>query len=143
MNRRRVLQHLLGGGALLTAGCTVFGENPGAFTFALVNRREQSFHVEFTLWGDNDEVIIDGAVDLASRPPEEEYTVLDFPNLVHVTNGDEIEAQVTVDGETYEQTHEITCNQSENAENNFFFRIRSRGAPTESETGMEFAGSEC
>lgn len=143
MNRRQVLQHLLGGGALLTTGCTVLREDPESFNFAIVNRREQSFHVAFTLWDNNDEVIVDGAVDLASRPSEEEYTVLDFPDIVRVNNGDEIQARVEVDGETYEKTYEITCNRSKNAENNFFFQIRSPGAPTDSETGMEFAGSEC
>lgn len=143
VNRRRVLQYLVGGGALVTTGCSVPEEDSGAFNFAIENRRERSFHVAFTLRDDDGEIIIDGAVDLASRSPEEEYTVLDVPDLVPVTDGDEIEARVEVDGETDEQTYEITCTRSENAENNVVFQIRSPGAPTDSETGMEFAGSEC
>lgn len=143
MNRRCVLQYFAGGGALLATGCTALGNDPGAFNFAIVNRREQSYHVTFTLWNDDGDEIIDGAVDLAPRPPEEKYTELDFPDLLRVTNGDEIEARVEVGGKTYEGTYEITCNDSENAENNFFFRIRSPGAPTDSENGMGFFGSEC
>ncbi len=144
MNRRRFLRRFTAGGALLTAGCTAIGEAPGPFNFGIVNRRERPYHVEYTLWDDADEVVIDGSVDIAPRPPDEgEYTVLDFEDLVRVTNGDEIGARIRVAGETFEDTYEVTCNRSENAENNWFFQIRHPDAPTTSETGMEFDGSRC
>lgn len=92
MNRRRVLHGIASGGALLSAGCVSIGEDPGPFNFGIVNRREQSHHVEFTLWDDADDVIIDGSVDIAPRPPGDgEYTLLDFPGLIRVTNDDEID----------------------------------------------------
>ncbi|EMA65504.1 hypothetical protein C468_05968 [Halorubrum kocurii JCM 14978] len=144
MNRRPFLQQLAVGGALLTAGCTAIREEPGPFNFGIVNRREQSYHVEYTLWDDAGEIVIDGSVDIAPRPPDGgEYTVLDFPDLIRVTNGDEIDARIQIDGETFEDTYEVTCNRSENAENNWFFQIRHPDGPTTSETGMEFNGSEC
>lgn len=143
MNRRRFLQRLAGGSVLLTAGCTAIGEDPGPFNFAIVNRREQPYHAEFTV-RDNDDILIDGSVDIAARPPGDgEYTVLNFDNITQVMNGDTIDVRIQLAGETFEETYEVTCNQSENAENNFFFQIRHPEAPTSSETGMEFAGSEC
>jgi hypothetical protein len=37
----------------------------------------------------------------------------------------------------------VTCNQSENAENSWSFGIRHTEAPADTESGMEFNGSEC
>lgn len=145
MNRRQVLQQLAAGSILLTTGCTAIFEKPSPFHFAIVNRREQHYHVEFTVRDDSDNLLIDGSVDIASRSfgDEEEYSALDFPNITQVTNGDIINAQVQIAGETFEETFEVTCNRSENAENNLFFQIRHEDASTLSEPGMEFAGSEC
>lgn len=144
MNRRQVLQQLAGGSVLLTAGCTFIGEDPGPFEFAIVNRREQPYQVEFTVWDDDDDVLTDGVVDIAVRPPKDgEYSVVAFEDLTRVSNGDTIDVRIQIDGETFEGTYEVTCNRSENAENNFFFQIRHPDAPTETESGMEFNGSEC
>lgn len=144
MNRRQALQLFAGSSALLMAGCNSLGEDPGPFNFAIVNRREQSYSAEFTVRDDADEILIDGSVDIAASPPGDgEETVLNFDELTQVTNGDSINVRIQVAGETYEETYEVTCNQSENAQNNFFFRIRHPEAPSSSETGMEFAGSEC
>jgi hypothetical protein len=64
-------------------------------------------------------------------------------NLIRVKNGDEIEVQVQVEGETYRGTYEVSCNQSDNAENSYFFRIRHPGSHTDTGEGMEFSGSRC
>jgi hypothetical protein len=144
MNRRQALQLLVGSSALSMAGCNSLGKDPGPFNFAIVNLREQSYSVEFTVRDDDDNILIDGSVDIAASPPGNgEETVLNFDELTQVTNGDSINVRIQVAGETYEETYEVTCNQSENARNNFFFRIRHPEAPSSSETGMEFAGSEC
>jgi hypothetical protein len=144
MNRRQALQLFAGSSALLMSGCNSLGEDPGPFNFAIVNGREQSYFAEFTVQDDDREILIDGSVDIAASPPGDgEETVLNFDKLTQVTNGDSINVQIQVAGETYEETYEVTCNQSENAQNNFFFRIRHPEAPSSSETGMEFSGSEC
>jgi len=144
MNRRQALQLFAGSSALLMAGCNSLGEQPGPFNFAIVNLREQSYSAEFTVRDDDDDILIDGSVDIAASPPGDgEATVLNFEELTQVTNGDSIDVRIQVAGETYEESYEVTCNQSEKAQNNFFFRIRHPEAPTSSETGMEFAGSEC
>ncbi|QKY20323.1 hypothetical protein B4589_007995 [Halolamina sp. CBA1230] len=140
MHRRQVLASLASGGSLLAAGCAVPGTEPGPFDFAIVNFRQQSFHVAFTLRHDGD-VLVDGAVDVAARPSDEEYTVLRFADLDRVTNGDTIDAELTVDGELFETSYEVTCNRSENAGNELYFRIRDPEATTDS--GMAFAGDEC
>jgi hypothetical protein len=143
MNRRQFLSQFVAGGALLTAGCTTIGETPEPFNFAIVNRRERPYTVAFTLW-DDDEVLLDGVVDIAARPPgDDEYTTLQFDDLARVTNGDTIDVRVEVDGETFEGTYEVTCNESKTAENDLFFRIRHPDAATASETGMEISGSKC
>lgn len=144
MNRRQFLQQVSCGCVLLTTGCASLGREPGSFNFAIVNRREQSYHATFTVWNDDDEIIIDGSVDIAAKPPsDEEYTVLNFDDLTDVTNGDTIDVRIQIDGETFEGTYEVTCNESENADNDFFFRIRHPEAPSSNESGMEFTGSEC
>lgn len=141
MNRRRVLQQVAVGGALLTAGCTTLLEEPRPLNFAVVNRRQRSYHLEFIVWDDDGEVL-DGVVDIAPRPPGDgEYTVLQFPDLTRVRNGDVIEIRVRVAGETFEESYEVTCNESERAENDVFFRIRHPDAPTANDSGMEFSGS--
>lgn len=142
MNRRRFLRKVASGGALLTAGCTSIREDPGPFNFGIVNRREQEYHAEFTVWDDADEVVIDGFVDIPARPPaDEERAELFFDDLLSVTNGDRIDVRIGIDDETFEETYEVTCNRSENAENNLFFHIRHPEAPTSEK--MEFSGSEC
>lgn len=144
MNRRRLLQRLGTGGMLFTAGCASVGEKPRPFDFAVVNRRERSYHVEFTLWNDADETVVDGAVDIAPRPPaDEEYTRMSFDDIARVTNGDSIEARVRTAGETFEETYDVTCNRSGNAENTLVFSIRHPDAPDADGSGMEFRGSEC
>lgn len=146
MKRRRLLQGLTALAATFTTGCTSVTEEPGPFNFGIVNRREQAYNVEYTLrdGGGDGEVIIDGSADIAARPPDpSERTVLAFEDLVRVTDGDEIHARVQVDGRTFEETYTVTCNQSENAENNWFFQIRHPEAPADTELGMEFNGSEC
>jgi hypothetical protein len=144
MNRRRALQLFASSNALLIAGCTSLGEQPGPFNFAIVNLRERSYAAEFTVRKGADTILLDGDVDIAASPPGDgEKAVLHFDELTQVTNGDVITVRIQIDGETYEETYEVTCNQSETAQNNFFFRIRHPEAPTSSETGMEFAGSEC
>jgi hypothetical protein len=143
VNRRQYLQHIAIGGVPLVAGCGSIGEDPGPFNFAIVNRRERSYHVEFTLWDDADEIIVDGAVTIAAKPPGDDYTVLQFDDLTRVTNGDTIDVRIRTAGTTFEATYEVTCNQSATAENNFFVRFRHLNAPTETEEGIEFSGSEC
>ncbi|WP_147376705.1 hypothetical protein, partial [Halopiger aswanensis] len=118
MDRRQVLQQIAGASILLTAGCTTILENSGSFHFAIVNHREQQYHVEFTVSDNSDEILIDGAVDIAPRPSgDEEYTALDFPDLTRVTNGDIIDAKVKVGGNIFEESFEITCNNNQNAPN--------------------------
>ncbi|MFC7135396.1 MULTISPECIES: hypothetical protein [Salinibaculum] len=145
MKRRQALQYLAGGGTVLLAGCSSFSEDPGPFTFAIVNFRERQYHAEFAIRDDDDELIRDGFVDIAPSPPGDgEFSALSFDNLPPVTNGETIDVAVDIDGKTFEETYEITCNQSENAENNFFFRIRHPGAAnTDTESGMGFFGSRC
>ncbi|APX98430.1 hypothetical protein [Natronorubrum daqingense] len=142
MNRRQILQQIAGSSVLLTAGCSSIGENPGPFHFAIVNLRDQHYYVEFAVWDDSDTLLTDGAVDIAPRG-DDEYTALDFENVAEVTNGDVITAEVEVAGETFEEAFEVTCNKSDNADNNLFFRIRHPDVSTPTGTGMEFSGSEC
>ena len=109
MIRRCLLQRLGGGGILLTAGCASVGETPRPFDFAVVNRRERSYHVEFTLWNDADETLVDGAVDIAPRPPGgDEYTRMSVDDIARVTGGDSIEARVRTAGETFEESYAVT-----------------------------------
>ena len=144
MKRRQVLQQFASGSLFLMAGCSAFGEESGSFTFAIVNRRERHYRAEFTIWNDSDEIIRDGYADIAARPPGDgEFTALSFDNLPRVRNGDTITVRINIDEETFEETYEITCNQSEHAENNFFFQIRRPGAANTNESGMEFTGSRC
>lgn len=141
MHRRQVLASLASGGSLLAAGCAVPGTDPGPFGFAIVNFRQQSFHVAFTLRHDG-ETLVDGAVDVAARPSDEEYTVLRFDDFARVSSGDAIDAQVTVDSESFTTSYEVTCNRSETAGNELYFRIRDPEATT-TDSGMEFAGDVC
>ncbi|PAU83298.1 hypothetical protein CK500_10935 [Halorubrum salipaludis] len=144
MHRRRFLRRFAAGGALLTAGCSAL-RGPGVpFRFAVVNRRERAYHVDFTLRTSHGDALVDGAADVAPRPPgDDEYAELTVEDLARVRNGDEIDARVRVDGRTYEETYEVTCAESDAAESALFFRIRHPEAPASNPTGMEFGGSEC
>ena len=141
MHRRQVLASLASGGSLLAAGCAVPGAEPGPFDFAIVNFRRESFHAAFTLRHDG-ETLVDGAVDVAARPSGQEYSALQFDDLDRVTNGDTIEAEVTVAGESFTTSYGVTCNRSETAGNELYFRIRDPEATT-TDSGMGFAGDEC
>ena len=143
MKRRRALQLLAGCGTGLLAGCSSFGEDPGPFTFAIVNFRDRRYHAEFSI--KYDDSIRDGFVDIAPSPPGDgEFSALSLSGLPRVTNGDTIDVRITIADQTFEETYEVTCNQSDHAENNLFFRIRNPGAAnTENESGMGFFGSEC
>jgi hypothetical protein len=88
-------------------------------------------------------VVIQGSDDFPTAKDRESVAGLYFENLIRVKNGDEIEVQVQVEGETYRGTYEVSCNQSDNAENSYFFRIRHPGSHTDTGEGMEFSGSRC
>lgn len=142
MNRRQALRTVAGGSMVAAAGCLFADEPTEPFNFAIVNRRRQRYAAEFTLRDGSDDVIVDGSVDIPPRPPaDEEQSKLVFNELVQVSNGDTVAVQIEIDGESFEETYEITCVGNDNAENNFVFRIRHPEAP--SSNGMEFAGSEC
>jgi hypothetical protein len=138
MQRRHLLGGLAAGVALPAAGCLSLGEPTAPLQFAVVNRRQRSYAVEFTLRHAG-EVVLDGAADIAPRPPDEEYTALRFDDLAQLANGDEIDARVRVGGETFDHTYEVSCSRSETAENDLFFDIPHPDAST----SMGFRGSEC
>ena len=141
MHRRQFLASLASGGVFLSAGCAAPGAEPGPFGFAIVNFRDQQHHVTFSLQHGG-ETLVDGAVDVAARPAEEEYSVLRFVDLARVTNGDTVDAQITVDGDPFSTSYEVTCNRSEDASNELYFRMRDP-ATTTTESGMAFAGDDC
>lgn len=138
MRRRRLLHGFAAGVALSAAGCLSLGEPTAPLHFAIVNRRDRSYAVEFTLRHAG-ETVVDGAADIAPRPLGDEYTALRVDDLTRVANGDEIDARVRVGGETFEHTYEVSCSRSETAGNELFFDIPH----PEASTDMGFRGSEC
>ncbi len=148
MNRRKFLTILGAGSAVLTAGCSSVLEESGPFHFGITNWREQAYTAELILHKNSEEVI-SGQFDIASNNiDDEDPAAIYLQGVTEVKNGDVINAQVTLDGETYRGSYEVTCNRRDASdytasdphvpENNFFLYIHS-GDPGE----IEYGGSEC
>lgn len=139
MNRRVFLSTVASGSLVLTAGCTAVLEDPGSFDFGISNWRERDFTAELVLRKNETEALVDGRFDIAANNPDrEDAPGIYLEDITQVRNGDTIGAQVTLDGETYRGTYEVTCNQVEDFDNDYFLRIYS-GDPGE----ISFAGSKC
>jgi len=141
MHRRRLLQSLVSGGILFTAGCTSLRENSDSFNFGIENWREQRYFADVVLRKNDETVFLDAEVDIPAHRPADES---DEPASVYVfdtanvADGDIIDAQILIDESEFETRYEVTCTSSEHAENNLFFRIYSS-----EDREMQFRGSEC
>lgn len=149
MNRRKFFTIVGSGSAVLTAGCSSVLEDAGRFHFGITNWREQSYTANLILRKNSEEELINGQFDIASNnPAEEDPAVIHLQDVAKVKNGDVVTAQVTLNGETYRGSYEVTCNRRDASdyttsdpnvpENNFFLYIHS------GESGeIEYGGSEC
>lgn len=138
MRRRSFLLSTSTCGFLLGSGCVTLGEDAGPLTFGISNWRNRRYMADVRL-RKGDDAILDGRFDIPAKQPTDEDPVgVLLEDIVRVTNGDTVEARVQLDGDEFTGRYEVSCNQSENAENNFFFRIYSS-----EDRGMEFTGSEC
>lgn len=149
MNRRKFLATVGSGSFALTAGCSSVLEEPGSFHFGITNWRDQAYTTELTLQKNGETELIQGQFDIASNNPDnEDPAILYLQDIATVKNEDMIDARVTLDGETYRGSYEVTCNRRSSSdyntdgydgpENNFFLYIHS-GEHGE----IEFGGSGC
>lgn len=138
MDRRRALRTVGSAGVALAAGCSAIFEDAGPFHFGITNWRERTYRAELLL-EKNGETVVDGRFDIAANgPAHEEPPGIYLQDVARVTNGDDINARVVLDGDTYRGHYEVTCNRRDGSRNNFFLYIRS-GEPGE----ITFSGSEC
>lgn len=139
MNRRGFLKTVGCGSVASTAGCSSILEDSGPFHFGITNWREREYAAQLSLRKNDEEDLIDGRFDIAANGPDyEEPPGIYLQDVTRVKNEDTINARVVLDDESYRGSYEVTCNQREGSENNFFLYIRS------AETSeIEFGGSEC
>jgi hypothetical protein len=84
-------------------------------------------------------VLLDARVDIpAHREEDGDPAGALFSNLADVSDGDMIDATVSIDDYELETQYEVTCSTSGNTENALFLRIFSN-----EDRGMRFEGSEC
>ena len=139
MKRRRFLHGLTGTGGLVLAGCASLGEESDPFTFGITNWRNQRYLADIVLRENDESVLLDARVNIpAHQPTNEDPPGILIRDLTSVTDGDVINARVSIDEAEFETRYEVTCTHSENAENNLFFRIFSN-----EDREMQFSGSEC
>lgn len=139
MKRRQFLHSLASTGGLVTAGCVSLGEESDPFTFGITNWRDQRYRADVVLRENGDSDLLDARVNIpAHQQTDENPPGILIRDLTSVTDGDIINARVSINKTEFETRYKITCTHSENAENNLFFRIFS-----DEDCEMQFSGSEC
>lgn len=133
VSRRNLLHTAAGASTVLLAGCLLDGSESFPLSVSVVNARDERFSAEMHLEDEDGAVLFEGSFDVPARVGDR--AVMEFEEVATVSDGEDVQARVEIDGRTYEAGQTVTCSGGRPA--SAFRHVIYPGEEAGDGTGME------
>ena len=140
VTRRRLLLTAAGSSAAFLSGCVRGSDDTYPVNVTVQNASAERFSVEVVLENDDGDTLFEGEFDVPE--PESDRHLMTLRDVARVPDGERVQAQVHVDGETHEVRQEVTCSGG-TPDNVFRFVIYPDGRMELQTLSDGRAGEEC